>query len=136
MSSFVEFCRRYNLYTVASFKCKHFPQDSVYICQRCSSQCFLLNTILLLLLLISSCIIQSKKRSYDSNRHFVPLDKCRPLQNVSMDRCFNTNRTMQVEADKEMQTHKHRYTKTWSLLAGWPPMEAKQGEALSEGRRR
>ena len=32
---------------------------------------------------------------------------------------------MQVEAYKEMQTHKHRYTKTWSLLAGWPPMEAK-----------
>ena len=66
----------------------------------------------------------------------VPLDKCRPLQNVSMDRCFNTNRTMQVEADKEMQTHKDRSTNRWSLLAGWPPMEAKQGEALSEARPR
>ena len=43
---------------------------------------------------------------------------------------------MQVEADKEMQTHKHRYTNRWSLLAGWPPMEAKQGEALSEARPR
>ena len=77
-----------------------------------------------------------KNRSYGSNRHIVPLDECRPLQNVSMDRCFNTNRTMQVEADKEMQTHKHRSTNRWSLLAGWPPMEAKQGEALSEARPR